>query len=265
MKKVSRINLRRSLFLFRLQGNTNHVKNTILKNLDLVDRAMNKNREEIRFADYISKMNIKGTSQFYQDLFVTYALKNKENGFFVEFGACDGVHLSHTYLLEKKLNWKGILSEPAKIWHEELKRNRNCKINIDCISPFSGEKVGFSETIRPELSTINTHLKNDLHSSRRIVNLNYEVNTLSLNDLLSLNDAPTEIDLISIDTEGTELEIIEQFDFDRYQTKIIIIEHNYDKTRKVRLKKIFENQNFKLVFHNISGPDYWFISNELKI
>ena len=103
MKKVSRINLRRSLFLFRLQGNTNHVKNTILKNLDLVDRAMNKNREEIRFADYISKINIKGTSQFYQDLFVTYALKNKENGFFVEFGACDGVHLSNIYLLEKNL------------------------------------------------------------------------------------------------------------------------------------------------------------------
>jgi FkbM family methyltransferase len=265
MKKVSRINLRGSLFLFRLQGNSNDVKSIVLKKLDLVDRIINKNREEIKFADYIIKMNKKGTSQFYQDFFVTYALHNKKNGFFVEFGACDGVHLSNTYLLEKNFNWTGILSEPAKIWHEALKRNRDCKINIDCISPFSGQKVGFSETIRPELSTINTHLKNDLHSSRRIVSLNYEVNTLSLNDLLLLNNAPTEIDLISIDTEGNELEIIEQFDFNKYKTLIIIIEHNYDKNKKMRLRKLFKNQNFKLVFSKISGPDYWFISNELKI
>jgi len=265
MKKMSRVNLRRSLFLHRLQGNTNQVKKTLLKNLDLVDRIINKNREEIRFADYISKMKIKGTSQFYQDFFVTYALKNKETGFFVEFGACDGIHLSNTYLLEKKFYWTGILSEPAKIWHEALKRNRDCKINIDCISPISGQKVSFSETIRPELSTINTHLKNDLHSSRRIVSLNYEVNTLSLNDLLLLNNAPTEIDLISIDTEGNELEIIEQFDFNKYKTLIIIIEHYYDKNKKNQIRKLIENQNFKLVFDKISGPDYWFISNELKI
>ena len=79
-----------------------------------------------------------------------------------------------------------------------------------------------------------------MHSSRRIVNLNYEVNILSLNDLLSLNDAPTEIDLISIDTEGSEIEILEQFDFQKYAVSIIIVEHNYDNKQKNKLKKLLK-------------------------
>ena len=95
--------------------------------------------------------------------------------------------------------------------------------------------MDFSETTRPELSTIDNHLKNDLHASRRIINSKYKVHTISLKDLLLKNNAPKEIDLISIDTEGSELEIIEQFDFNKYKTKIIIIEHNYDNINKCQL------------------------------
>ena len=61
-------------------------------------------------------------SQFSQDLFVISELKKRFiPNYFVEFGAASGHHLSNTYLLEKLFNWKGILSEPAKVWHETLK------------------------------------------------------------------------------------------------------------------------------------------------
>jgi FkbM family methyltransferase len=250
--------------LFRLQGNQNQLKKYFLKQVDRVDRRLGIKNEETKFADYIVEKNMRNNSQFYQDLFVSYTLKDKKNGFFVEFGACDGVHLSNTYFLEKQLNWIGILSEPAKIWHQSLSLNRNCTINKDCISPFSGYEVDFSETTRPELSTVDNYLKNDLHASRRIVNSNYKVNTLSLNDLLLENNAPKEIDFVSIDTEGSEIEIIQQFDFKKYHIKIVIIEHNYDRKRRIRLREIFDQNNFRPVFTKLSGPDFWFVNKNIS-
>lgn len=67
-------------------------------------------------------------SQLRQDLFVLSQLNFKKRGFFVEFGAADGFTLSNTYILEKNFKWKGIISEPAKIFHKKLTLNRNCVI-----------------------------------------------------------------------------------------------------------------------------------------
>lgn len=264
MKKAKRVNLERSLFLYRLSGNDNLLKNFILKNYEKIDSALHKNSEEKLFATYISRIKKKNYSQFYQDLFVTYYLKDKRNGYFVEFGACDGIYLSNTYYLEKELNWSGILSEPAKIWHKGLVKNRKCIVNTNCISAFSGEQIDFSETVRPELSTLNIHVQGDLHSSQRIIKDEYKVLTLSLNDLLLQNGAPIEIDFISIDTEGSEMEILEQFDFQKYNVEIFIVEHNYDQNRKSKIKKLLAKQNYKPTLTKISGPDFWFVNHNIQ-
>ena len=74
-------------------------------------------------------------SQLRQDLFVLSELNFKVGGYFVEFGATNGIDLSNTYFLEEKFSWRGILVEPAKIWHQELSENRK-KSAIDKISNF---------------------------------------------------------------------------------------------------------------------------------
>ena len=67
-------------------------------------------------------------SQLRQDLFVLSQLNFKKKGFFVEFGAADGFTLSNTYILEKNFKWKGIVSEPAKIFYKKLTLNRHCVV-----------------------------------------------------------------------------------------------------------------------------------------
>lgn len=84
-------------------------------------------------------------SQILQDIFVLFTLNFKKNGFFVEFGATNGITLSNTFLLEKEFDWKGILAEPARLYHEELKKNRNCVIEKKCLYSVSKKSVVFSE------------------------------------------------------------------------------------------------------------------------
>ena len=84
-------------------------------------------------------------AQLWQDLFVLSELEFKRNGFFVEFGAANGIDLSNTYLLEKEFNWTGILAEPAKYWHSELKRNRSAFISDKCVWVDSTSTLTFTK------------------------------------------------------------------------------------------------------------------------
>ena len=64
-------------------------------------------------------------SQNYQDLWALFENKFKRDGFFVEFGATDGVTGNNTLLLEREYGWTGILAEPNPHWHNDLFYNRN--------------------------------------------------------------------------------------------------------------------------------------------
>ena len=59
-------------------------------------------------------------SQLGQDIFALFEVGFKEGGYFVEFGATNGVSLSNTYVLEKEFAWGGILAEPAMRWHRDI-------------------------------------------------------------------------------------------------------------------------------------------------
>ena len=61
----------------------------------------------------------------------------------------------------------------------------------------------------------------DEHASARSDGKIYEVTTLTLLELLQKYDAPKVIDYLSIDTEGSEFDILEAFDFDAYQFRVI--------------------------------------------
>ena len=166
-------------------------------------------------------------SQLRQDLFVLSELNFKFGGYFVEFGATNGKDLSNTYLLEKEFLWTGILAEPAKIWHREIKKNRSANINFNCVYSKSNIQISFVETKISELSTIAKFSETDSHMLHRKNGKIYNVKSISLEDLLKKYNAPINIDYLSIDTEGSEYEILKNFDFQKYRFNIITCEHNY--------------------------------------
>jgi FkbM family methyltransferase len=218
-----------------------------------------KDKEEVSgFFNFVSGEVLKSKAQLFQDLFVLYHLKNKKNGFFIEFGATDGVTLSNTFLLEKEYNWKGILAEPGRVWKNRLKENRNSTIDNRCVWSTSRQTLVFNETDIAELSTINQYSDSDFLSEQRKSSNTYEVETITLMDLLDLYNAPAMIDYLSIDTEGSEYEILKGFDFSKYQFEVITVEHNFTSMRH-DLYNLLTQNGYKRVFESISLIDDWYI------
>lgn len=197
-------------------------------------------------------------SQFGQDLFVLYQKRFKRNGCFVEFGATDGISISNTYILEKDYGWTGILAEPAKIWHAQLRKNREVNIDFRCVWSHSREKILFKETNVKELSTINQYSSIDMHSDMRVKGSCYEVETISLMDLLDEYKAPGKIDYLSIDTEGSEFEILKDFDFQKYHIDIITVEHNFTEMRE-KIFNLLIFKGYRRVFIEHSDVDDWYV------
>ena len=197
-------------------------------------------------------------SQLGQDLFVLSELNFKRDGFFVEFGAASGIDLSNTCLLERDFGWKGILAEPARRWHQELKSNRTCSIETDCVWRDSTSLLTFNEVDTGELSTIATYSSSDAHSEARKHGTTYNVKTISLEDLLSRHQAPRKIDYLSIDTEGSELEILSSFNFDKYDFKIITCEHNFTPARETIYSLLIQN-GYVRKYTQFSQFDDWYV------
>ena len=210
--------------------------------------------------DFISYMfnNFQNSkSQIQQDLVVSYLFSNEEqiDHFFVEFGATDGIALSNSFFLEKSLMWNGILSEPARIWHKELLSNRSALIDTRAVFATSGLLMKFTQDEVKELSGITLHKEAKSLGKRSKF---YEVNTVSLNDLLSEYDAPNVVDYLSIDTEGSEFEILQNFDFEKTTFRFISVEHNFRADRDL-MRKLLQNNGYVNILEEFSDFDDWYL------
>ena len=213
------------------------------------------------FSYQLNKPNlINSKSQLRQDIFVANLLNFKKNGYFVEFGATDGIEFSNSYLFSMHYDWKGILSEPNKSYRESLKKNRkNCNLNFDAVWVSDGDFINFHECESGTLSTLEGFNNYDQYSELRKNSKVYKVKTITLESLLRLFNAPKCIDYLSIDTEGSEYDILKSFDFDQYNIKVITCEHNFTSNRK-KIKELLNYCDFINVLPGLSNFDDWYIN-----
>ena len=70
--------------------------------------------DESHFSDLIETLKM-SKSQLGQDVFALSVLNFKRNGFFVEFGATNGIDYSNSLVIEKIFGWKGIFLSQQKL------------------------------------------------------------------------------------------------------------------------------------------------------
>jgi FkbM family methyltransferase len=258
-------------FLRRL--NIRIVRNNKWRELHrIIDVEASRNKWSIKpklgsIQDFINAnlMKFESKAQLQQDLLAIFIqeIQKKEKGFFVEFGGADGITYSNTFLLEKSFEWTGIVSEPAKIWHKDLTKNRKCIVDFRCVWSESRKFLQFNEVKAPEYSTLDSYSNSDHHQPIRNQGKRYSVETVSLEELLSFYDAPRNISYLSIDTEGSEYSILQAFDFSKFTFDLITVEHNFTESR-LRIKNLLNENGYIRILDEYSEWDDWYVSKEVK-
>ena len=210
--------------------------------------------------------NIK--SQLYQDVFAYFIIGNKFDKTFLEFGATDGIELSNSYMLESSFGWKGALSEPSPQWYNSLKENRkNTEIITKCIWTESGKTLEFFMSDIGVLSTLKNFIESDKNSmpgnttQRKKGGRIISVNTISLNDVIKDYFNNISPSYISIDTEGSEYEILKSFNFNTYRPKVFTIEHNFTDLQ-TGINDLMKSNNYERIFNKLTAFDAWYVSKE---
>lgn len=182
---------------------------------------------------------------------IEYFFHNVTNGYFVEIGAADGIGDSSTYNLEKYYDWSGIMVEANSLFFESLKVNRKSKAINKALSDTIG-KANFVESNNRYYSCIESHMCSWHKDS--CLNDGFEIKTIDTIDfktLLKEYNCPKDIDLISIDIEGSEYQCLSKFPFSEYKTKLFIIEKS-----DYRIESLLYDNQYEEIKNPFTNVDY---------
>jgi hypothetical protein len=87
--------------------------------------------------------------------------------------------------------------------------------------------------------------------------------TTTLTKLLDSVNAPTFIEYMSLDTEGTELEILKGIDFSKYTFGFMNIEHNFMEPRRTEIREFLKTKGYSLYSSNFVDDN--FILNSISV
>lgn len=195
-----------------------------------------------------------------------FALENscyKEHGFFVDLGSADGITGSNTFILEKFYKWNGICVDPNPVFMQSLFNCRDSHVSTLCVYSETGKILPFKFccddsqffgwNFRAGLTHHVDAVDSNIEKSFRTIN----VLTISLNDLLELYAAPTHIDYVSLDTEGSEYSILKTFDFSKYSVKSFTIEYDNEKNRQ-QIFNLLSSNGYTRTEDRYTGQEDWY-------
>lgn len=178
-------------------------------------------------------------SQEGEDMVLSRIFSDKSKGFYVDVGAHHPMRFSNTYSFYKR-GWQGINIEPNPDSISMFKRYRPRDINLNCGIAWNKGNLEYYMFDEPALNTFD----GDVLKSR-ISNTSYtHAKTIHI-DVMPLADVlkqyipdDLEIDFLSIDVEGLDLEVIKSNDWKKYRPSWVLVE-------QLNLKDI-ENLDFEI-------------------
>lgn len=172
------------------------------------------------------------------------------DGYFVDIGSWDAVKFSNSKALEEA-GWQGICADPfPRNWHD-----RTCRLFREVVYGVAGETVRFRRA--GVLGGIEDYLGRENRREAEVV----EFTTTTLADILERAGAPSFIQYLSIDTEGSEYEILRALPFDRYRIGAITVEHNHQEPKRTQIRELLEAHGYRRAREQL--VEDWYVLEDL--
>jgi FkbM family methyltransferase len=150
-----------------------------------------------------------------EDCLLWAVFDGQEHGWYVEVGAFDGVYLSNTLSFEQQ-GWAGVCCEAHPFFFPLLQKNRpgaRCE-QVACVGDPSLRAVSFLMEPLGLFSGVAADQDQFVERNYRVRKVDFpgfqkvEVPASTLEQVLQRAGAPEVIDLISVDVEGSEVDVL---------------------------------------------------------
>jgi FkbM family methyltransferase len=178
-------------------------------------------------------------------------------GWGVDVGASDGISINTTYQLEAAHRWTILSVEANPEFGPMLKRHR-AFVHMCACAHESGSAIFHVNELNPEaFSALTPTLREDLYPTEGVRFKKIPVPVCTVDSLLALWQFP-QLDLLCVDTEGTELSVLKGCDLEKWKPKVLVIEC-WDKVGPIDL--YLESFGYKKIGRNCHN-DVWLLKEE---
>lgn len=185
--------------------------------------------------------------------------KLKKNGFYVDIGAYSPKLYSNTYWFYKK-GWSGINIDATPGSMKLFKKIRPRDINLECAISQSEEPLTFYYWDAPcTVNTVSEEFARQWEEKTGKAPYQTQIQSLKLSTVLHQHQAPDEIDFMSVDVEGHDLEVLKSNDWNRFRPKLLLVETHSDNIENIIQSQLYQyvtTQGYKL--HSWANPSLLF-------
>lgn len=187
-------------------------------------------------------------SQAGQDRVIDRLLGGKTDGIFVDVGGYDGVTGSNSLFFETFRNWSGVLVEPAPTQLRLAQAARKCPCLGYAVAGSSGTEK-FMEVIAGYtqmsgfLDSYARDLLEKVRKNPKHQEVIHDLPKVTIQSIL-VDNSLKEIDFLSLDVEGGEMDILSNFPFDDFEIDIWSIENNQQSSD---LPQLMQSKGYELV------------------
>jgi FkbM family methyltransferase len=183
--------------------------------------------------------------------------RDTPRGFFVDVGAFEPIETSQSWALEQR-GWDGVVIEPQPEIAQRLRLER--RVAVYAVACSSRANAGKTMALHV-FGGMHASLQDDYYiggfKDRELTTVEVPVKTVD--EILHEIGAPAPIDFVSIDVEYHELEVLDGFDIQRWQPRLILIE---DVVADLQIHRYLRRRGFKWIRR--TGLNSWYVPEKLS-